>query len=204
MNTDITVLLDEFILTQTPYSNCGNSDYICSPTIRQFASDYLLGRDRLYQKQNGLYVLKSILVDDILLTDYSFEDIDVLEEQILILSAFDRVVTIQWKTLWEYFKLPSMQELNELSHQLSLRKIEEYNNPLKVVYYRVVDKNETSLSFEDWEIEMNTLHLKWLFCERNKLIDNGYKLDTIESYLSNQTFSEFLYRFENNSIDFLS
>lgn len=204
MNTDITVSLDNFILYDTPHSSCDNGDYIGSPRVRTFTGKFLLGGNSLYERYNGLWVLKSVLVDDKLITDYSFEAVDILEEQILILSAFDKVVTIQFETLWEYFKLPSVAELNEISKQLTDRKIGGYHNPLKATYYTILDDGKTVLSFEDWEVEMNTLHTKWLFCERSRLTDSGYGKDTIEDYLSNRTFKEFLKKFYDDGIQFYS
>lgn len=198
------VSLDNFILFDTPYSSCDNSDYIGSPRVRSFTSRILLGDNKLYERYNGLWVLKSVLVDNTLITDYSFEAVDILEEQILILSAFDKVVTIQFETLWEYFKLPSVAELNKISKQLTDRKIEGYHNPLKATYYTLLDDGKTVLSFEDWEVEMNTLHTKWLFCERSRLTDSGYDKDTIEDYLSNRTFKEFLKKFYDDGIQFYS
>jgi len=156
MNTDTMVSLDNFILYDTPNRSCDNSDYIGSPRVRTFTSKFLLGDNKLYERYNGLWVLKSVLVDNALITDYSFEAIDILEEQILILSAFNRVITIQFETLWEYFKLPNVAELNEISKQLTDRKIEGYHNPLKATYYIHLDDCKTVLSFEDWEVEMNT------------------------------------------------
>ncbi len=204
MNTDTMVSLDNFILYDTPHSSCDNSDYIGSPRVRTFTGKFLLGGDRLYERYNGLWVLKSVLVDNLLITDYSFEAIDILEEQILILSAFDKVVTIQFETLWEYFKLPHVAELNEISKQLTGRKIEGYHNPLKATYYTLLDDGKTVLSFENWEVEMNTLHTKWLFCERSRLTDQGYGEDTIEDYLNNRTFKEFLKKFYAGDIHFYS
>lgn len=198
------VSLDNFILYDTPHSSCDNSDYIGSPRVRTFTSKFLLGGDRLYERYNGLWVLKSVLVDNTLITDYSFEAVDILEEQILVLSAFDKVVTIQFETLWEYFKLPDVSELNEISRQLTERKIEGYHNPLKDTYYTLLDDGETVLSFEEWEVEMNTLHNKWLFCERSRLTDQGYGKDIIENYLTNRTFKEFLEKFYFNGIKFYS
>lgn len=204
MNTDIMVSLDNFILFDTPYSSCDNSGYIGSPRIKTFTSKFLLGDNKLYERYNGLWVLKSVLVDDKLITDYSFEAVNLLEEQILILSAFDKEATIQFETLWEYFKLPSVAELNEISRQLTDRKIEGYHNPLKATYYTLLDDGKTVLSFEDWEVEMNTLHTKWLFCERLRLADQGFSKDTIEDYLSNRTFKEFLKKFYDDDIQFYS
>lgn len=204
MNTDTTVSLDNFILFDTPHSSCDNSDYIGSPRVRTFTSKFLLGANKLYERYNGLWVLKSVLVDDKLVTDYSLEAIDILEEQIIILSAFDKVVAIQFETLWEYFKFPNVAELNEISKQLTDRKLEGYHNPLKETYYTLLDDGKTVLSFEDWEVEMNTLHTKWLFCERLRLTDDGYDNDVIEGYLSNRTFKEFLKKFYDDGIQFYS
>lgn len=196
------VSLDNFILFDTPYSSCDNFDYISSSTVRVFSSYYLLGCNRLYSKQGGYWVLKAILVEDKLITDYSFEDIKILDEQILILSAFDRVVTVQWETLWDYFKLPSMAELNEISRKLTDRKIECYNNPLKTIYYKVLDEGKTTLSFEEWEVEMNTLFIKWKDCERVRLIDRCNSESWTEDFLNERAFNNFITRYYNNDITF--
>ena len=198
------VSLDNFILFDTPYSSCNNNDYIGSLTVRVFSSYYLLGANRLYSKQQGYWVLKAVLVNDKLITDYSFEDINILDEQILILSAFDIVVTVQWETLWEYFKLPSMTELNEISRQLTTRKIECYNNPLKSIYYKVLDEGKVTAKFEEWEVEMNNLFVKWKGYERVRLIDRGNSESWIEDFLNERTFQEFLTKYYNNDITFYS
>lgn len=153
------VSLDNFILFDTPYSSCDNNDYIGSSTVRVFSSYYLLGCNRLYSNQGGYWVLKAVLVDDKLVTDYSFEDIKILDEQILILSAFDRAVTVQWETLWDYFKLPSMAELNEISRKLTDRKIECYNNPLKTIDYKhAVDEMRLSTGLSE-ELQVRNTNL---------------------------------------------
>lgn len=196
------VSLDNFILFDTPYSSCDNFDCISSSTVQVFSSYYLLGGNRLYANQQGYWILKALLVDDKLITDYSFEDIKILDEQILILSAFDRVVTIQWETLWDYFKLPSMTELNQISRKLTDRKIECYNNPLKTIYYKVLDEGKTTLSFEEWEVEMNTLFIKWKDCERVRLIDRGNSESWTEDFLNERVFNDFITRYYNNDITF--
>lgn len=204
MSTGTMVSLDEFIVFNTPNHSCDNKHYIGSDRLKTLTYAFLIGDNKIYQRHKSYWLLKAVLVEDKLLVDYSFEDIDLLEEQILILSAFDKEVTIKWETLWEYFKLPSVAELNDISKQLTDRKIEGYHNPLKATYYTLLDDGKTVLSFEDWEVEMNTLHTKWLFCERLRLADQGYSKDTIEDYLSNRTFKEFLKKFYDDGIQFYS
>jgi len=201
MSTDITVSLDEFIVFNTPNHSCDNRHYIGSDRLKTLAYAYLIGDNKIYQRHRSYWILKAVLVNDKLLVDYSFEDIDLLEEQILILSAFDRVVTIKWETLWEYFNVADIEELNKISRQLVDRRLDEIANPLKVFYNNAIDDGETQLDYAGWEVEMNELFTKWKVCEEARLRD-GYTLGEIVDYLNSKDLKWFIREYYNNSINF--
>jgi len=168
------VSLDEFIVFNTPNSSCDNRHYIGSDRLKTLTYAFLIGNNKIYQRHKSYWLLKAVLVEDKLLVDYSFEDTDLLEEQILILSAFDRKVTIKWETLWEYFNVADVEELNKISRQLVDRRLDEIANPLKFFYNRAIDDGETCLDYAGWEVEMNELFAKWKECEKIKLSLNYY------------------------------
>ena len=201
MNIATTVSLDEFIVFNTPNSSCDNRHYIGSDRLKTLTYAFLIGDNKIYQRHRSYWILKAVLVEDKLLVDYSFEDIDLLEEQILILSAFDRVVTIKWETLWEYFNIANVAELNKISRQLVDRRLDEITNPLKFFYNRAIDDGKTQLDYEGWEVEMNELFTKWKVCEEARLRD-GYTLGEITNYLATKNLHWFIREYYNNSIVF--
>jgi len=160
MSTGITVSLDEFIIFNTPNHSCDNRHYIGSNRLKTLTYAFLIGDNKIYKRHSSYWLLKAVLVEDKLLVDYSFEDVDLLEEQILILSAFDREVTIKWETLWEHFNIADVAELNKISRQLVDRRLDEIANPLKFFYNRAVDDCETQLDYEEWKESMNELLTK--------------------------------------------
>jgi len=204
MNTGTMVSLDEFIVFNTPYHSCDNKHYIGSDRLKTLTYSFLIGNNKIYQRHKSYWLLKAVLVEDKLLVDYSFEDIDLLEEQILILSAFDREVTIKWETLWEYFNVADVNELNKISRQLVDRRLDEIANPLKVFYNNAVDDNKTQLDYEGWEVEMNELLTKWKECEQARLLasTNRYSTSEIDNYISSKDLQWFIREYYNNSIVF--
>lgn len=204
MSTDITVSLDEFIVFNTPNHSCDNKHYIGSDRLKTLTYSFLIGNNKIYQRHRSYWLLKAVLVEDKLLVDYSFEDVDLLEEQILILSAFDRVVTIKWETLWEYFNVVDIEELNKISRQLVDRRLDEIANPLKFFYNNAVDDNKTQLDYEGWEVEMNELLTKWKECEQARLLasTNRYSTSEIDNYISSKDLQWFIREYYNNSIVF--
>jgi len=204
MNTGTMVSLDEFIVFNTPYHSCDNKHYIGSDRLKTLTYSFLIGNNKIYQRHKSYWLLKAVLVEDKLLVDYSFEDIDLLEEQILILSAFDREVTIKWETLWEYFNVADVNELNKISRQLVDRRLDEIANPLKVFYNNAVDDNKTQLDYEGWEVEMNELLTKWKECEQARLLasTNRYSTSEIQNYISTKDLQWFIREYYNNSIVF--
>jgi len=199
MSTDITVSLDEFIVFNTPNSSCDNKHYIGSDRLKTLTYAFLIGDNKIYQRHKSYWLLKAVLVEDKLLADYSFEDVDLLEEQILILSAFDREVTIKWETLWKYLKIADIEELNKISRQLVDRRLDEIANPLKVFYNNAIDDGKTQLDYEGWEVEMNELFTKWKVCEEARLRDD-YTLGKIVDYLNSKNLNWFIREYYNNSI----
>jgi len=201
MNTGTMVSLDEFIVFNTPYHSCDNKHYIGSDRLKTLTYSFLIGNNKIYQRHKSYWLLKAVLVEDKLLVDYSFEDIDLLEEQILILSAFDRVVTIKWETLWEYFNVADIEELNKISRQLVDRRLDEIANPLKFFYNRAIDDGKTQLDYARWEVEMNELLTKWKECEQARLLPS-YTVREITNYLDLKDLQWFIREYYNNSIVF--
>lgn len=195
------VSLDEFIVFNTPNSSCDNRHYIGSDRLKTLTYAFLIGDNKIYQRHKSYWLLKAVLVEDKLLVDYSFEDIDLLEEQILILSAFDREVTIKWETLWEYFNVADVNELNKISRQLVDRRLDEIANPLKVFYNNAIDDGKTQLDYAEWEVEMNELLVKWKECEEARLLPN-YTVREITNYLATKDLNWFIREYYNNSIVF--
>lgn len=196
------VSLDEFIVFNTPNHSYDNKHYIGSDRLKTLTYAFLIGDNKIYQRHKSYWLLKAVLVEDKLLVDYSFEDIDLLEEQILILSAFDRVVTIKWETLWEYFNVADIEDLNNISRQLVDRRLDEIANPIKAVYNQSVDDGKTILTFEEWELEMGLLFSKWKDCEKVRLVKIGNGTNWAEGFLNERTLKEFAIRYYNNEITF--
>lgn len=204
MSTDITVSLDEFIVFNTPNYSCDNRHYIGSDRLKTLTYAFLIGDNKIYQRHKSYWLLKAVLVEDKLLVDYSFEDIDLLEEQIFILSAFDREVTIKWETLWEYFNVADVNELNKISRQLVDRRLDEIANPLKVFYNNAIDDGKTQLDYVGWKESMNELLTKWKECEQARLLasSNHYTESEIDNYISSKDLQWFIREYYNNSIVF--
>lgn len=204
MSTGTMVSLDEFIVFNTPNHSCNNKHYIGSDRLKTLTYAFLIGDNKIYQRHSSYWLLKAVLVEDKLLVDYSFEDIDLLEEQILILSAFDREVTIKWETLWEYFNVADIEELNNISRQLVDRRLDEIANPLKVFYNNAIDDGKTQLDYEGWEVEMNELFAKWKECEEARLLasSNHYTESEIDNYISSKDLEWFIREYYNNAINF--
>ena len=201
MNIATTVSLDEFIVFNTPNSSCDNRHYIGSDRLKTLTYAFLIGDNKIYKRHSSYWLLKAVLVEDKLLVDYSFEDTDLLEEQILILSAFDREVTIKWETLWEHFNIANVAELNKISRQLVDRRLDEITNPLKFFYNRAIEDGETQLDYEGWEESMNELFAKWKECEKIKLSLN-YEEHEIRDYLAIKDLQWFIREYYSNSLVF--
>lgn len=140
MSIDTTVSLGNFYLFNEPHSYASNSDYIGSETIKALGS-FLIGANRLYQyKTTNLWILKGVLKDNILLLDNSFDDPDFLNEQLAILEFIGKPAKVQYECLWTYFNLPSIEEINRISLQVTQRKVDEFTNPEKVFYYKCIDR----------------------------------------------------------------
>jgi len=206
MNIATMVSLDEFIVFNTPNHSCDNRHYIGSDRLKTLTYAFLIGNNKIYKRHNSYWLLKAVLVEDKLLVDYSFEDIELLEEQILILSVFDREVTIKWETLWEYFNVADINELNEISRQLVDRRLDEIANPLKVFYNNAIDDGKTQLDYVEWEVEMNELFAKWKVCEEARLLasTNRYNTSEIDNYISSKDLKWFIREYCNDLITFYS
>lgn len=203
MNIATTVSLDEFIVFNTPNHCCNNKHYIGSDGLKTLTYAFLIGDNKIYKRHSSYWLLKAVLVENKLLVDYSFEDIDLLEEQILILSAFDRKVTIKWETLWEYFNVADIEELNKISRQLVDRRLDEIANPLKVFYNNAIDEGKTQLDYVVWEDSMKKLFTKWKECEQTRLLV-AYTLEEITSYLTSKDLHWFIREYYNNLIVFFA
>jgi len=199
MSTGITVSLDEFIIFNTPNHSCDNRHYIGSNRLKTLTYAFLIGDNKIYKRHSSYWLLKAVLVEDKLLVDYSFEDVDLLEEQILILSAFDREVTIKWETLWEHFNIADVAELNKISRQLVDRRLDEIANPLKVFYNNAIDDGKTQLDYEGWEVEMNELLVKWKECEQARLLPS-YTVREITNYLATKDLNWFIREYYHNPV----
>lgn len=202
MSTDTTVSLDNFYLFNEPHSYAGNSHYIGSETIKILGS-FLIGANKLYQyKATSLWILKGVLKDNVLLLDNSFDDPDFVNEQLTILEFVGTPTKVQYECLWTYFNLPSVEEINKLSLQVTQRKVDEFTTPEKVYYYKCIDREIFNGTYDEWIVEMDVLFEKWKDCERVRLAERGHTTSQIEYHLEDKTISAFRRQYANDQITF--
>lgn len=202
MNITTTVSLGNFYLFSGPSSYASNSHYIGSESIQTLGS-FLIGANRLYQyKTTNLWILKGILKDNVLLLDNSFGDPDFLNEQLAILEFVGTPAKVQYECLWTYFNLPSVEEINRISLQVTQRKVDEFTTPEKVYYYKCLDRGIFNGTYDEWIVEMDVLFEKWKNCERLRLTERGHTTSQIEYYIDDKNTSSFKRQYANDQITF--